>query len=55
MTEIEKFERLLAEGKITRRDFLTRISALGLAAAISPALLTTSAKAASGTSLTPTE
>jgi len=45
MSKIEKFTKLFAEGKITRRDFLTRVSALGLAAAISPALLTTSVNA----------
>jgi len=39
-------ERLLKEGKITRREFMQRISALGLAAAVSPALTAGTARAA---------
>ena len=39
MVDINKLEKLLAQGKITRREFLNRMSALGLAAAISPALM----------------
>ena len=35
----------LEQGKITRREFLTQVSALGLTAALSPALLSTSALA----------
>ncbi len=46
MQDGKKLERLLTEGKITRREFITRASALGLAAALSPALLTTPARAA---------
>jgi peptide/nickel transport system substrate-binding protein len=46
MAELQKLERLLTEGKITRREFLARVSALGLMAAVSPALLATPAKAA---------
>lgn len=40
MKEITKLELLLKEGKITRRDFLARVSAMGLMAAVSPALFT---------------
>ncbi len=46
MSRLEGLERLLTEGKITRREFLARVSALGLAAAVSPALLPARAKAA---------
>ena len=46
MSVLEDLERLLTEGKITRREFLQRVSALGLAAAVSPALLPARAKAA---------
>jgi len=46
MSKIEELESLLTGGKITRRDFITRVSALGLLAAASPALLSTPAKAA---------
>ncbi|MBW1711191.1 MAG: ABC transporter substrate-binding protein, partial [Deltaproteobacteria bacterium] len=46
MSVLEDLERLLTEGKITRREFLARASALGLAAAASPALLPARAKAA---------
>ncbi|MBC8379045.1 MAG: ABC transporter substrate-binding protein [Planctomycetes bacterium] len=46
MSGLEDLERLLTEGKITRREFLARASALGLAAAVSPALLPAKAKAA---------
>jgi peptide/nickel transport system substrate-binding protein len=45
MSKIKELEQLFAQGKISRRDFLARVSALGLAVAISPALLSTSAKA----------
>jgi branched-chain amino acid transport system substrate-binding protein len=37
--ELEKLSKLFEEGKITRRTFLSTASALGLTAAISPALL----------------
>ena len=46
MSELKELESLLAQGKITRRDFLARLSALGIAAALSPTLLTTTARAA---------
>jgi peptide/nickel transport system substrate-binding protein len=46
MSTLHELERLFCEGKISRRDFITRISALGLMAAVSPALLSTPAKAA---------
>jgi peptide/nickel transport system substrate-binding protein len=46
MSELKTLEGLLAQGKITRRDFLARLSALGITAALSPALLTTPARAA---------
>lgn len=46
MSEIEKFEQMLKHGKLTRREFISRTAALGLTAAISPALFSTPAKAA---------
>ena len=46
MSQLKDLECLLTEGKITRREFLARASALGLAAVVSPALLSTRAKAA---------
>ena len=46
MTTLERFEKLFAEGKISRRQFLARATALGLAAAVSPALLSRPAGAA---------
>ena len=46
MSKLKQLERLLTQGKITRRDFLARLSALGITAALSPALLATPAKAA---------
>jgi peptide/nickel transport system substrate-binding protein len=46
MAKLKELEFLLTQGKITRREFLARVSALGLAAAVSPALLSTSAHAA---------
>ena len=46
MSALKKLERLLNDGKITRREFLARASALGLAAAVSPALLRGTAEAA---------
>jgi peptide/nickel transport system substrate-binding protein len=45
MSKLKELEMLFTKGKLTRREFITRVSALGLAAAISPALLSTSAKA----------
>jgi len=46
MSKVEELERLFTEGKITRREFLTRASALGIAVSLSPALLKSSADAA---------
>ena len=46
MSELKQLERLLTQGKITRRDFLARLSALGITATLSPAFLATPAKAA---------
>ena len=46
MSTLKELERLLTQGKITRREFIARVSALGLMAAVSPALLGTSAQAA---------
>jgi peptide/nickel transport system substrate-binding protein len=46
MSKIKKLEYLLTQGKITRREFLAAASALGLTAALSPALLPTAAQAA---------
>jgi peptide/nickel transport system substrate-binding protein len=45
MNELKKWERLLKLNKISRREFLARISALGLSVAVSPALIGGSAKA----------
>ncbi|MEJ2025423.1 MAG: twin-arginine translocation signal domain-containing protein, partial [Deltaproteobacteria bacterium] len=46
MSRLKELENLFALGKITRREFITRVSALGLAAAVSPALLSSPAHAA---------
>jgi peptide/nickel transport system substrate-binding protein len=46
MSKLGKLERMLTDGKISRREFLTRVSALSLATAISPSMLVTSAYAA---------
>ena len=46
MEQFKKYENLLRQGKISRREFLTRVSAMGLAATLSPALLNFSAHAA---------
>ena len=46
MPDLKKLEQLFSEGKITRREFMVKVSALGLAAAVSPALLSKSADAA---------
>ncbi len=46
MRTLEHLEKLLTEGKINRRQFLARAAALGLTAAVSPALLAREAKAA---------
>ena len=46
MTTLEKLEKMFREGNITRREFLTKTSALGIAAAGSPAILGSIANAA---------
>ncbi len=46
MPKLEKLQHLLSEGRITRREFIARVSALGLMTAVSPALLSGTAKAA---------
>jgi len=46
MLKLKELEKLFTEGKITRREFMARVSALGLAAAVSPALLASTAEAA---------
>ena len=46
MKEVKMLENLLTNGKITRRQFIGRMSALGLAAAVSPVFLNKPAQAA---------
>ena len=46
MTKLQELERLLARGKISRRKFLARTSALGAVSAISPVLFSGTAIAA---------
>lgn len=46
MKTLERLEKLFAEGKISRRQFLARAAALGLTAAVSPILLSRPASAA---------
>ena len=46
MPQITRLETLLQQGKINRRDFLARLSALGLATTCAPLLWRTSANAA---------
>ena len=46
MSKLKDLELLFAQGKISRREFMAQVSALGLAAAVSPALLATPAQAA---------
>ena len=46
MSKIKQLEDMLTQGKLSRREFLARVSALGLMAAVSPALLATPAEAA---------
>ena len=46
MSELKELNRLLTQGKITRRDFLARLSAFGITTALSPAFLTAPAQAA---------
>ena len=45
MSEEKKLQSLLTREKFTRRDFLARLSALGITAALSPAVLVTPAEA----------
>jgi peptide/nickel transport system substrate-binding protein len=46
MNQLRELEKLLTQGKITRREFLARVSALGLMAAVSPMVLNGLAHAA---------
>ena len=46
MSKLKKLEDMLTNGKISRREFLARVSALGLATAISPSILVKSTHAA---------
>ena len=46
MKEVKLLENLLTNGKISRRQFIARMSALGLAAAVSPVFLNKPAQAA---------
>jgi len=46
MFRLNELEKLFTQGKISRREFLSRVSALGLMAAVSPALLSSKAEAA---------
>ena len=46
MATMTELERMFFTGKISRRQFLAQASALGLTAALSPALLATRAQAA---------
>ena len=45
MNTIKELEDMVLTGKMTRRDFIARVSALGAAAAFSPALFSSSALA----------
>ena len=45
MMTLNQLEEMLAQGKITRREFLVHTSALGIVATISPSLFTTPAHA----------
>ena len=46
MSNIETLKNRFLQGRLTRREFLAQVSALGLAATLSPALLGTPARAA---------
>lgn len=46
MSTLKELELLLTHGKITRREFIARVTVLGLAAAVSPALMRGTAEAA---------
>jgi hypothetical protein len=45
-SNIENLKSRFLQGRITRREFLAQVSALGLAAALSPSILGTAARAA---------
>jgi peptide/nickel transport system substrate-binding protein len=45
MSGLNELQRLLTKGQLTRREFMARVSALGLMAAVSPTLLTKPATA----------
>ena len=45
MNAIKELEDMVLTGKMTRRDFIARVAALGAAAALSPALFSSSALA----------
>jgi peptide/nickel transport system substrate-binding protein len=46
MTKLKELERLLGQGQIGRREFLARATAMGALAAVSPAIMSGTAKAA---------
>jgi peptide/nickel transport system substrate-binding protein len=46
MSKLKELEDMLTQGKISRREFLARVSALSLTAALSPALLSSPVNAA---------
>ena len=46
MSHVKELERLLSEGKMSRREFIAYASAAGVTAALSPTLLPTTARAA---------
>ena len=46
MPDLKQLEHLFSLGKITRREFISRVSAIGLMTAVSPALLATPVNAA---------
>lgn len=46
MDNLRKLEMMLSQGRISRREFLARVSTLGITVAISPALFSKPAKAA---------
>jgi len=46
MSQLKRLEALFTQGKITRREFIAQVSAMGLMAAVSPALLSSPAQAA---------
>ena len=46
MTKLKELERLLGQGQIGRREFLARATAVGALAAVSPAIMSGTAEAA---------